>query len=291
LRKATVELGWRPIRLVHGGHLSDRHTIHRLTARDITAHKEAERRDSFTRSLLELFTQKTSRKDCLDSVLEVVRDWSGCHCVGIRVMDEQHHIPYESFAGFSRKFWDLENWLSLKTDTCACTRVILQAPDPQEVPLLTPGGSFRCNNAPQFFNQLPPEQRARYRGNCILAGFTSLAIVPIRYHGQTLGAIHLADEREGIVSPERVDFIESMTPLIGEAIHRFTVEEKVRSASVYARNLIEVSLDPLVTISPDGKITDVNAATELITGVEREQLIGSDFSDYFRQPEKARQGY
>jgi len=59
----------------------------------------------------------------------------------------------------------------------------------------------------------------------------------------------------------------------------------------YARSLIEASLDPLVTISPEGKITDVNEATVKVTGVEREKLVGTDFSDYFTEPEKARDGY
>ncbi|MEY8880271.1 PAS domain-containing protein, partial [Donghicola sp. XS_ASV15] len=38
-----------------------------------------------------------------------------------------------------------------------------------------------------------------------------------------------------------------------------------KQAFQYARSLIEVSLDPLVTISPEGKITDVNEATVEIT--------------------------
>jgi PAS domain S-box-containing protein len=59
----------------------------------------------------------------------------------------------------------------------------------------------------------------------------------------------------------------------------------------YARSLIEASLDPLVTISPEGKITDVNEATIKVTGVERDKLIGTDFSDYFTEPHKAREGY
>ncbi len=63
------------------------------------------------------------------------------------------------------------------------------------------------------------------------------------------------------------------------------------AASQYARSLIEASLDPLVTISAAGKITDVNIATEQVTGVGREKLIGSDFADYFTEPEKAREGY
>ena len=56
-------------------------------------------------------------------------------------------------------------------------------------------------------------------------------------------------------------------------------------AGAYNRSLIEASLDPLVTIDVDGKITDVNAATEKVTGRTRRELIGTDFSDYFTQPE------
>jgi PAS domain S-box-containing protein len=64
-----------------------------------------------------------------------------------------------------------------------------------------------------------------------------------------------------------------------------------KQASQYARSLIEASLDPLVTISPEGKITDVNEATAKVTGAARERLIATDFSDYFTEPEKAREGY
>lgn len=65
----------------------------------------------------------------------------------------------------------------------------------------------------------------------------------------------------------------------------------LRAAAGYTRRLIEASLDPLVTIDDEGKITDVNRATEDATGYSRDHLIGSDFSDYFTQPEQARAGY
>jgi PAS domain S-box-containing protein len=68
-------------------------------------------------------------------------------------------------------------------------------------------------------------------------------------------------------------------------------QEAIRRANAYNRSLIEASLDPLVTIGADGKITDVNAATELSTGHTRHELVGSDFSDYFTDPKKARAGY
>ena len=70
-----------------------------------------------------------------------------------------------------------------------------------------------------------------------------------------------------------------------------SAEGQLRSASQYARSLIEASLDPLVTISPDGKVTDVNHGTELITGRSRGSLIDTDFAIYFTEPDKARAGY
>jgi len=67
--------------------------------------------------------------------------------------------------------------------------------------------------------------------------------------------------------------------------------DQVRHASAYNRSLIEASLDPLVTINPDGTISDVNAATVQITGFSREELIGTDFSEYFTEPWRAKAGY
>src|SRR5665648_618061 len=68
-------------------------------------------------------------------------------------------------------------------------------------------------------------------------------------------------------------------------------EEKANKGWNYNRNLLETSIDSLVTIGPDGIITDVNSATEKATGLPREKIIGTDFSEYFTEPDKARVGY
>ncbi len=64
-----------------------------------------------------------------------------------------------------------------------------------------------------------------------------------------------------------------------------------RQDSRYARSLIEASLDPLITICPKGKITDMNQATVNITGIEREKLIGTDFFNYFTESQQAHKVY
>ncbi len=84
---------------------------------------------------------------------------------------------------------------------------------------------------------------------------------------------------------------EHIWSIVEDISERRKAEEMLRSASLYARNLIESSIDPLVTISAKGKIMDVNQATEKVTGCARGELVGTDFSDYFTEPDKAREGY
>jgi diguanylate cyclase (GGDEF)-like protein/PAS domain S-box-containing protein len=62
---------------------------------------------------------------------------------------------------------------------------------------------------------------------------------------------------------------------------------EARQAFEAARSMIESSLDSLVAISPAGMITDANEATVTVTGIPRQQLIGTAFSDCFTEPEKA----
>jgi PAS domain S-box-containing protein len=69
------------------------------------------------------------------------------------------------------------------------------------------------------------------------------------------------------------------------------MKKTITQESQYARSLIEASLDPLFTISPAGKITDMNNASVNIIGLSREKLIGTDFFDYFTEPQKAREVY
>ena len=79
--------------------------------------------------------------------------------------------------------------------------------------------------------------------------------------------------------------------LILLAIEDITVRSSYYLKEKYALSLIEASLDPLITINTEGKITDINEATVNITGINREKLIGSDFFNYFTEPQMASDVY
>ena len=75
--------------------------------------------------------------------------------------------------------------------------------------------------------------------------------------------------------------------IVGASVICRDLTEQERAAQ-YARSLIEAALDPMVTISPAGRVDDVNEATVRITGVPREELIGSGYAQYVTDPDQAR---
>lgn len=114
--------------------------------------------------------------------------------------------------------------------------------------------------------------------------------VPVIRAGRVCAVLGVGNKSSDYL-PEDVEDVATLADLAWDIAARKRAEDQVRAAAVWARNLIEASLDPLVTISPEGKITDVNAATEAATGVPRDQLVGTDFADYFTEPDDARAGY
>lgn len=94
------------------------------------------------------------------------------------------------------------------------------------------------------------------------------------------------------IAMERVNALRALQRAHDELEQRVAERtEELRRVSRYVRGLIEASLDPLVTISTDGRITDLNRAMELATGRSRSDLAGSDFSAYFTEPYQAQEGY
>ena len=132
---------------------------------------------------------------------------------------------------------------------------------------------------------------APWRESALRYGLGSVMTAPLKDGERSFGTLNVyAAERDAFDQEER-ELVEELAANLGYGILTLRTRDEVRKASLYARSLIEASLDPLVTISPQGKITDVNEATVRVTGVARDHLIGTEFSDYFTEPEKAQAGY
>jgi len=115
--------------------------------------------------ILETLSQSRNMNEYLERLVEQVRNYSGCRCVGIRLLDDDGNIPYVSYAGFSREFYDSESPLSIKSDKCMCINVIKQNTDP-ELPFYTKGGSFLSNSTTKLLASVPEETKGRTRNVC-----------------------------------------------------------------------------------------------------------------------------
>ena len=150
-----------------------------------------------------------------------------------------------------------------------------------------------------------PDRRGLPEGHPLISSFLG---VPLKQGEKIIGTIALANKKSGYTEEDKNN-VEDISGAFVEALMRKRAEIKInetkeelevkvlertkelKSANKYNRSLLEASLDPLVTIGPDGTITDVNHSTEKVTGFSRFELFGTDFSEYFTEPEKARKGY
>lgn len=65
--------------------------------------------------------------------------------------------------------------------------------------------------------------------------------------------------------------------------------EDLKTAQALARTLIEANIDAMMTLELDGIISDVNAQMEALTGYSRADVKGTSFSEYFTEPNRAKQ--
>lgn len=99
----------------------------------------------------------------------------------------------------------------------------------------------------------------------------------------------LSARMSGVITYQQVKEMTEKLITQNELLEKQKIQ--ISEIGAYNRSLLEASLDSLVTIDPDGKITDVNKATEQITGRTRNELIGTNVADYFTDPDLAKAGY
>lgn len=129
-------------------------------------------------------------------------------------------------------------------------------------------------------------------------GYRSSATFPLKDSRRVYGALMVYsgivdafDTNEVELLKELADDLSFATTALRDQSARQQAEKKTRDGAVYARSLLEASLDPLMVINPSGKVTDVNFAMEKSTGRNRAELVGCEFVDCFVEPERARAGY
>lgn len=211
--------------------------VSRSTMFDISSRKENERKIIATNDLLKLFSSAPTCDDYLNDAAGLIKKWSRCFCVGICLHNEDGKTSRGAYAGVAREVWEKE--VCLFEGKGACRGILNNADTPEchDSSCIACNGMFVCNDSSHV---LSPESGLAARTLMERAeelGFLSVAIMPVRYREKMLGSIHLADRRKNAIPRQTTELMELITPLIGEAIFRFSVEESLMVSREQLRNL------------------------------------------------------
>lgn len=133
-----------------------------------------------------------------------------------------------------------------------------------------------------------PEEAAVEKEVWRMLGVRSVLAVPLRIGDALVGSLRfLSRDCDRQWLEEDVRLVRVLAEIFANLFERRRSEEELRRLNAYNRSLIEAILDPLFMITPDGIIHDVNIATEIFTGLGRNQLLGAEFRSVFEEPESA----
>lgn len=201
--------------------------------------------------------ERTARRICAElngfvdleptilSVTTMIRELTGCEAVGVRLHDEGDY-PYFVHGGFPERFIRRENSLCSRAEgggrlrrsdgegyelDCMCGNVIHGRIDHAQ-PFFTPVGSFWSNGTTALLASSTEEDRqGRTRNYCNSCGYESVALIPIRAHGERIGLIQLNDMREGRFTLDLIEYLEMLGEQVGVAVRSSLIHSHLRTVT------------------------------------------------------------
>jgi len=208
-------------------------------ARDVTAKVKAEAYAHAGQEILRILSGSHSQREWMLQIIRLLKEVADADAAGIR-LEAEGDFPYFCHEGFPDDFLQTENSLVMRTTEggvcrdeygnvcleCTCGAVLCEATDPSNA-AYTKGGSFWTNDSVTLLD-LPEEEDVRVHphNECIHQGFASVALVPVRAKGRTVGLIQLNAYRKGCFTLEEIETLEDIAQNIGEAMLRKQAEEE-----------------------------------------------------------------
>jgi PAS domain S-box-containing protein len=182
---------------------------------DVTQERLAERFRDASLVLLRLLNQHDQTRELLRQLTELLRVWSGCEAIAVRLR-EGEDFPFYETRGLPTEFvrtgrslcrYDTAGRLALDEAgnpvmECLCGQVVSGQLD-TSLGCCSRRGSFWTNSLSSVSAAIQPT-----RARCLQEGFESMALIPLRHGDEVLGMLQISDRAPGRFSEALIDFLE-----------------------------------------------------------------------------------
>ena len=221
-------------------------------ARDITERKQAEARRALEAQVLATLNRPNDWQNLLRDLLVGIKDFTGLDAVGLRLR-ENEDFPYYEWNGFSEEFVAQERHLCARDEAgevirdsagntcleCLCGNVIQGRTDPT-LPCFTEEGSFWTNSTSLLLAEVGElDLQGQARNRCNSAGYESVALIPLRAGGETIGLLQFNDRQKDRFTIDLIQFFEEVGHSIGIACTRKNTREALRESERRLTTLME----------------------------------------------------
>ena len=259
---------------------------------DVSEYKRTQIFQQLSTRLLYMINETDEGAKLLDRTLKIIKETLDTDAAAIRI-EQDGDYPYLFHYGFIDDFIKKENAIVGRESCpicmaegkdcleCICGRVIRGIDT--ETLYTTPQGTFWTSDLGsmsdedfRFLDVHSPHL------TCPGLGFQSEAWVPLRFHGQIIGLLQLADHRRGLFNKESISYLERIGEYLGIAISRKLADETVRQSEDNFRLIFDAAPVPLILSSYEsGEVIHFNRAACLISGVEEGKAKDKTVFDYY----------
>ncbi len=192
---------------------------------DVSERKKMEQRRSLFNKVLALLNRDDNIKGIIYELAVLFKEFSDADAVGIRVR-EGDDFPYYITRGIEdhgdlcvpmhegKMYYTANGQIEFE---CLCCSVI-SSDIKKDMRCFTEKGSFWINNVSKHEDVAGLCRAKHYK--CLLAGYESLALIPLRKDNKTVGLIQLSYKDPDKLSLDMIEFLEEIGQSIGIALDR-----------------------------------------------------------------------
>jgi PAS domain S-box-containing protein len=270
--------------------------------RDITDRKRVEEERTASLKVLEIINSTNQLHELMKAAILLLRDWSGCESVGIRLRQD-NDFPYFETSGFPAEFVKAENQLCITDDSgqplkdsagnpileCMCGNILCGRFDSAK-PFFTPQGSFWTNSTTELLaSTTEADRQARTRNRCNGEGYESVALIPLKVGNTTYGLLQANDKRRDLFTVERIALLERLGGSLAVALAHRIAQQKIAESESKFRSYVEHSPLGVAVVDRTGNYIDVNPAMVELMGYSQSELLQLRVSD-MQTPEMKQNG-